>query len=474
MSSASSDQINTAIQRAHAAFKSGVWSRASAQHRSLVLARIASKLQDRVPEFAVMESLQTGRAIREMKTQLNRLPEWLTYFAAVLRTYQGFIPPTQGQVLSYVTREPLGVVAQITPFNHPLLIAVKKLAPALAAGNSVIVKPSELAPASVLAFAEIATEAGLPDDVLQVLPGEGRTVGLEIVQNPLIKKVDVTAGTSTGRALGAVVGANLSSLTAELGGKAPVLVFNDADIGSAINGVAFAAFVASGQTCVSGARIIVQEGIYDQFVSGLTEKTRSITRRMGNPLNPASSMGPVISKKSLQRIEAMLSRTNGTVVVGGSRMIGLSALDAHDLSKGWFFPPTIVELCDTNDELWDEEIFGPVVVVCRFKDEADGVALANQSKYGLGSSLWTSNLGVAHRVAAALEHGLVWVNTAHRNDPSSPWGGMKDSGVGRENGIEAFENYSQTKTVLINIATPQYMQENEDWFTEDTKAVRYG
>lgn len=474
VASATPEQVDDAIARAHAAFRSGVWARASPQHRSLVLARLAAKLQERVPHLATIESMQTGRAIREMKTQLGRLPEWLTYFAALLRTYQGFLPPTQGQVLSYVTREPLGVVAQITPFNHPLLIAIKKIAPALAAGNSVIVKPSELAPASVLEFAEMASEAGLPDDVLQVLPGDGRTVASEIVKNSLIKKVDVTAGTSTGRAIGALVGANLSSYTAELGGKAPVLVFEDADLPSAVNGVAFAAFVASGQTCVSGARIIVQESIYDQFLPALVAKVENITRRMGNPLNPVSTMGPVISERQLRRIEAMVSRTTGNIAIGGKRMTTASSLDGHDLSKGWFFPPTVITDVTTDDELWNEEIFGPVIVLHRFKDEADAVRLANASKYGLGSGIWTSQLGTAHRVAAQLEHGLVWVNTAHRNDPSSPWGGMKESGIGRENGIEGLESYSQSKTVLVNIATPEYMRENEDWFTDESKSVRYG
>ncbi|KZW04339.1 aldehyde dehydrogenase [Exidia glandulosa HHB12029] len=475
VSSATPEQVDDAISRSHAVFQSGVWSRASPQHRSLVLSRIAAKLDSKqLLYLAITESKQTGRAVREMKTQLARLPEWLTYYAALLRTYQGYVPPTQGQVLSYVTREPLGVVAQITPFNHPLLIAIKKLTPALAAGNSVIVKPSELAPASVLDFAELAKEAGLPDDVLQILPGDGRTVGTQIAQNPLVRKVDITAGTSTGRALGALVGGNLSAFTAELGGKAPAIVFNDADLTASVNGVAFAAFVASGQTCVSGARIIVQDGIYKAFVTSLLKKVESITRRIGHPLEDSSTMGPVISQKALSRIETMLSQTKGTVLAGGKRMTGPSPLDGCNLSAGYFFPPTIVKLSDTDDELWKEEIFGPVIVIRRFSEEAEGVQLANDSKYGLGSSIWTSDLGTAHRVARELEHGLVWVNTAHRNDPSSPWGGMKESGIGRENGVEAFESYTQSKTVLVNVATPEYMRENEDWFTEAPKAVRYG
>jgi len=214
--------------------------------------------------------------------QLGRLPDWLDYYAALLRTSQSFIAPTQGQLLNYITRVPLGVVAQITPFNHPLLIAIKKVAPALAAGNSVIVKPSELAPVSVLEFGVMAHEAGVPADVLSILPGTGQDVATAIVKNPLIKKVDLTAGTKTGRAIGSLVGANLASFTAELGGKAPILIFEDADLESAINGAAFGAFVASGQTCVSGSRLVIHDQIYDSFISGFLKKVQDITSRMGN------------------------------------------------------------------------------------------------------------------------------------------------------------------------------------------------
>ncbi|KAH8105036.1 aldehyde dehydrogenase [Phellopilus nigrolimitatus] len=431
-------------------------------------------LEARMPEFVRIESLQTGRAIREMSAQVGRLPEWLDYYAALLRTRADFVAPTQGKLLNYVTRVPLGVVAQITPFNHPLLIAVKKIAPALAAGNSVIVKPSELAPVSVLEFAEMASEVGLPDGVLTVLPGYGHTTGKDICANPLISKVDITAGTKTGRELGSIVSSNLAYYTAELGGKAPIVIFDDADLQSAVNGTAFASFVAAGQTCVSGARIIVQENIYEKFISAFLEKTKSITRRIGDPLNHLSSMGTVISMRHLQRITGMVERSSGSVILGGAALSGPSPLDNFDLSKGSFFAPTIVTDIDTQDELWQEEVFGPVVVVRKFSSEAEGIQLANDCKYGLGAGIWTTDLSRAHRVAEGIEAGLVWVNTHHRNDPSSPWGGMKQSGMGRENGIEAYESYSQSKSVIINIATTEESRASGDWFAEGESEKRYG
>ncbi|KAG8698465.1 hypothetical protein FRC08_005904 [Ceratobasidium sp. 394] len=235
VTSASRTDVDNAISAAQEAFKAGTWSRAPALHRASVLTKLARLLEARVPDFAQVESLQTGRTIREMKVQLARLPEWIDYFAALVRTQQGFVAPTHGPLLNYVTRVPLGVVAQITPFNHPLLIAIKKIAPALAAGNSVIVKPSELAPITVLEFAELAVEAGVPPSTLQILPG-GPETGQAIISNPLIRKVDVTAGTTAGRVIGATVGKNLASYTAELGGKAPIVVFGDTDLQAAING----------------------------------------------------------------------------------------------------------------------------------------------------------------------------------------------------------------------------------------------
>ncbi|KAG8218564.1 aldehyde dehydrogenase domain-containing protein [Butyriboletus roseoflavus] len=472
---ATAKDVDTYVAQAHAAYQSGVWSRAPLLTRSTVLSRLAELLEKHTPNIANIETLQTGRTIREMTSQIGRLPEWLSYYSALLRTHQGFVAPTQGKLLNFVHRVPLGVVAQITPFNHPLFIAVKKIAPALAAGNSVIVKPSELAPISLLEFSNLTKEAGVPDGVFTVLPGYGHTTGKQLASHPLVRKVDITAGTQTGRALGPVVGANLAAFTAELGGKAPIVVFDDADLVSAVNGVAFASFIASGQTCVSGTRIIIQEKIYKKFMQAFLDKVERIRERMGDPSNPQSSMGSVISGKHLERIEQMVrSRKSGEIVAGGERMTGKSALDGFDLSKGSFYPPTVITDVDTKDEIWQEEIFGPVVIVNKFREEEEGVALANTCKYGLGAGIWTSDLSRAHRAADAIEAGIVWVNTHHRNDPSSPWGGMKESGIGRENGLEAFEAYSQSKSVILNTATAEESRVTDDWFADSGDVKRYG
>jgi acyl-CoA reductase-like NAD-dependent aldehyde dehydrogenase len=332
--------------------------------------------------------------------------------------------------------------------------------------------PNQLTPISLLEFANLTQEAGLPDGVLTILPGYGHTTGKQLATHSLVRKVDITAGTQTGRALGAIVGSNLAAFTAELGGKAPILIFDDADIVSAVNGVAFAAFVASGQTCVSGTRIIIQENIYESFMTEFLKKVESITQGMGDPMNERCSMGSIISSHHLNRIDDMVARRqSGTILTGGKRMLGKSLLDHFDFSRGSFYPPTVISDVDVSHELWQEEIFGPVVVVKKFSTESEGIRLANASKYGLGAGVWTQDLSRAHRVGADIDTGLVWVNTHHRNDPSSPWGGMKESGIGRENGVEVLEAYSQSKSIIVNVASADESR-TDDWFSGEQK--RYG
>jgi len=294
------------------------------------------------------------------------------------------------------------------------------------------------------------------------------------VKNPLVSKVDITAGTKTGRAIGALVGSNLAHYTAELGGKAPILIFDDADLVSAVNGVAFACFIASGQTCVSGTRILIQEGIHDQFMDLFLSKVQSITRRIGDPMNTKTSMGCLICVSHRDRVHAIVSRSRATVLAGGHIMESPSPLDGFDLSQGSFYPPTVISGVDVKDELWTEEIFGPVVIAQKFRSDKVGIQLANDCKYGLGAAIWTSDISKAHSASAALESGIVWVNTHHRNDPSSPWGGLKESGIGRENGLEALEAYSQSKSTVINTASLE-ARRLDDWFSEGEETdTRYG
>ncbi|KAK3395457.1 aldehyde dehydrogenase domain-containing protein [Sordaria brevicollis] len=484
--SASQDDVVSAVELAHDTFKSGVWSRAPRYVRAEVLERAASLFETHIANLIEIEVEQTGRAIREMNAQVPSLVKWFRYYAALLRTEERSVLPTVGKLHNFLDRRPLGVVVQITPFNHPLLIAVKKLAPALAAGNSVLLKPSELTPITSLMLGKIMKEAGLPDGVLSVLPGYGAITGRALVEHPLVKKVDVTGGTAAGRAIGEIVGRNLAKYTAELGGKAPLVVFKDADVNAAVNGIAFGAFIASGQTCVAATRIIVHESVYGEVVERLMDRADSIQRRMGSPKNPECMMGPLISERQLKNVEALVNQAHSVLddtkvsIGGGYRQEGKSTLDDTDFSKGYYFPPTVIAGIEPTDRsilgtrIWREEAFGPVVVVIGFSTEEEAIELANDSEFGLGAAIWTRDLAQAFRVSEQIDAGIVWVNTHHRNDPSSPWGGAKSSsGVGSENGIDAYHAYTTTKSTIINYASAEEMAA-EDWFKEGAGNVRYG
>ncbi|KAM7194405.1 Aldehyde/histidinol dehydrogenase [Rhypophila sp. PSN 637] len=455
--SASEADVDAAVQHAHDTFQSGTWCKAPRHVRADLLDRAAALLAEELPYLIHMEVLQTGRAIREMQAQVPSLVKWLRYYAALLRTEERTVLPTMGKLHNFTDRRPLGVVVQITPFNHPLLIAVKKLAPALAAGNSVILKPSELTPITSLMLANVLQRAGLPDGAL--------------MGHRLVRKVDVTGGTAAGRSIGEIVGRNLGVYTAELGGKAPLIVFEQADIDAA--------------TCVAATRIIVHNSVLNQVCSHLSIKANSIRNRTGSPRNPESMMGPVISARQLENIEKLVDGVIKTgkveAVVSGSRMTGLSELDGVDFSKGYFYPPTILvshsqqhPRAITETEVWTREVFGPVIVVVGFDTEEEAIQLANDSEFGLGAAIWTRDLSQAFRVSEQIDAGIEWVNTHHRNDPSSPWGGAKKaSGVGSENGVDAYHAYTTTKSTIINYASVEEMAA-DDWFREEGGSVRYG
>ncbi|POR33375.1 NAD/NADP-dependent betaine aldehyde dehydrogenase [Tolypocladium paradoxum] len=481
--SASPSDVEAAVQLAHQTFKSGVWSRASRHFRADVLDTAAELFSRELPRLIELEVRQTGRAIREMKAQVPSLLRWFRYYASVLRTEERPVLPTVGKLHSWLERLPLGVVVQITPFNHPLLIAVKKLAPALAAGNSVVLKPSELTPITSLLLGPMFKTVGLPDGVLSVLPGLGSTTGKSLVGHRLVRKVDVTGGTAAGRAIGSIVGGNLARYTAELGGKAPLVVFDKANLEAAVNGIAFGSFIASGQTCVASTRIIAHQSLLPELEQMLAQKCESITRRMGSPSNTESSMGPLISSRQLQNVAALVDAAVATgaarLVYGGRRMTGLSTLDSTDLLKGYFYPPTVMASASrhsiTTTRLWHEEAFGPVIVLVGFDTEAAAIKLANDSEFGLGAGIWTQDLSQAFRVSEQIDSGIVWVNTHHRNDPSSPWGGATSaSGVGSENGLDAYHSYTTTKSVIINYAPTEESLAADDWFQEGAGDVLYG
>ena len=454
--SANEKITNAICNTANDTYLSGVWSKMDVRERAKIMNNIASLLRENIPRLAEMEVAQTGRAVREMKAQLARLPEWFEYFAALIRTHEGTVPPFLGNYINYVQRVPLGVVGQITPWNHPMLIAIKKIAPAIATGNSIVLKPSELAPVSVLELAALCTEAGLPDGVLNIIPGLGPAAGQALCNNEFVRKIDLTGGTETGRAVGAAAGRNLSGLVSELGGKAPMVIFEDADIDQAVNGAAFATYVASGQTCIMGARVLVHSSKFEEFTIKLAEKAAKI--RMGDPFDVGTQMGPVISCASRTRIKGMV---DAAIDAGAKVLTGACIPDmAAPFDKGYYYAPTLLQVTPEMD-IWREEVFGPVLVAVPFDTEEEAITLANDSPFGLAAAIWTKDVMRAHRVAEDLDVGIIWINDHHRNDPSSPWGGMKWSGIGRENGTEALHEYTQSKSVVV-----RYEDAPFDWFEQ--------
>lgn len=454
--------VERAVAAASHAFQHADWAH-NKQKRYEVLLRLASSLREALPELTELESMMTGRPIREMRAQLARLPEWYEYFASVLKSLEDTVPPFSGQYVNYAKRIPLGVVGLVTPWNHPLLILTKKLAPALAAGNAVVVKPSENTPVTTFFLAEIAKEAGVPDGILNVVQGYGSVVGKALCAHPSLEKIDLTGGTETGRHVAAAAGYNLAKVSAELGGKASVLVLPDADLDEAVNGATFAAFIAAGQTCVQGARILVHESKYDLFVEKFIKKTRSLV--LGNPKKQETDIGPVISEKQFKRI---LDYIQIGIAEGATLAYGGTVPDESDLASGYYIQPAIFTGVDHSMRIAQEEIFGPVTCIMRYSDTEQLIALANGTDMGLAMSIWSNDIRKAHWLAERLEAGIVWINDHHRIDPSSPWGGFKSSGIGLENSIQCYKDYTKIRNVIVNINPEPF-----DWFDGSAQDKRY-
>lgn len=440
------DDVFRAVAAARAAFETGPWSRMSGGERGKILMRIADLLEREAEAIARLESQDNGRPIRETSAQAGIVPRWYRYFAGWADKIEGETIPVEGPYLNYTVRVPVGVIGQITPWNHPLLIATKKVAPALAAGNTIVLKPSELAPLSVLEFGRICQEAGLPDGVLNIVPGFGPTAGQAICEHPGVEKIDFTGSTATGQAISRLAAQTLKRVSCELGGKAPNIVLADADLEAAVNGALFAGFIAQGQTCVQGGRLFLHRAIHDAFLESLLEKARRI--RVGDPLKPDTQMGPQISRPQVEKIHGYVEigqAAGATLVLGGRHP------DDPALGRGFYYTPTVLAGVRNTMRIAQEEIFGPVVVVLRFGDEAEAIREANAVPFGLGAAVWTRDVSRAHRVAQAVRAGVVWINDYHRIDPASPWGGFKLSGVGRENGLEAIRQYTEVKSVWVSL-----------------------
>lgn len=446
--------MDHAVRVAHDAFRSGVWSQLPVHDRARLLNRFADGIEARMADLYTLETMNNGRPITETKAQITRLPEWYRYNAALLLADRDAVVPMRGDYHSYTSRFPLGVVGILASFNHPMMIASKSLAPALATGNTVVLKPSEQTPLTALLLGDIAAEAGIPPGVLNVVTGLGPTAGAALTEHPLVKKVVFTGGTAPGRAISLAVSKRFAKATLELGGKSPVLVFADTPVHVAARGAAFAGFIGAGQTCIAGSRLLVQREIYPEFVTALAEVAQAI--RVGDPSRPETQLGPVISERARGRILAHIR----TAIEEGARLVtGGSAVDVPGQENGFFVAPTVLADVRNDMRIAQEEIFGPVIVVIPFGDEDEAVALANDSPFALGSAIWTRDVARAHRVANRLEMGMVWVNDHHRLDPSSPWGGLKDSGIGRESGWESFHDFTHVRSITVRTSP-----DDVDWY----------
>ena len=444
----SAKDIDKAVAAAKAAFKHGSWRSFTASARGHLLRRLGDLIAENVDELARIESQDNGKLLAETSMQLNYIPEWFYYYAGMADKVQGEVLPSDKlDIFNYTQYEPLGVIACIIPWNSPLLVTSWKIAPALAAGNTVVIKPSEFSSVSALKFAELVNQAGFPPGVFNVITGLGAEIGDHLVTHPDVAKVTFTGGVATGQHIYANCAAQLIPICLELGGKSPNVVFEDANINNAINGAIAGIFAASGQTCIAGSRLLLQDTIYDEFVSELVNKTRQV--KMGDPIDKDTQIGPICTEAQYEKILNYIQIAKDD---GAHCALGGCAAARPECGDGWFIEPTIFTEVDNDMRIAQEEVFGPILSVIRFNDEDEALAIANDSPFGLAAGVWTQNIARAHRMIKHLQAGTVWVNTYRMFSYLSPFGGYKHSGLGREGGQMGIYEFLQLKSAWINVA----------------------
>ncbi|EKD60042.1 MAG: hypothetical protein ACD_54C00971G0001 [uncultured bacterium] len=439
------DEVNAAVGAARAAFKSKAWAGLTATARGKLLLRLADLIAENAERLAVIETRDNGKLLSEMTTQCRYLPEWYRYFGGLADKIEGAVLPIdKANMFAFTRAEPLGVIAAIVPWNSPLLLLTWKLAPLLAAGNTVVIKPSEHAAASTLEFVKLFEAAGFPAGVVNTVTGMPLEVGVPLVSHPDVAKIAFTGGEPGGIAVYKAAAENLKTVTLELGGKSANIIFDDADVENAVKGAISGIFAASGQTCIAGSRLLVHRSVHDRVVDGLVALAK--TARIGDPSDMATQVGPITTQGQREKVLSYLGVARGEgaeAVLGGGIPTGLG--------DGWFVEPTIFTGVNNQMRIAREEVFGPVLSVIPFDDEEQAFAIANDSPYGLAAGIWTQNIGRALRGAAAMEAGTVWVNTYRAVSFMAPFGGYKRSGIGRESGQVAIQEYLQTKTVWIDM-----------------------
>jgi betaine-aldehyde dehydrogenase len=445
---ASVADVRAAVGAAREAFGSGPWRRATVAERTALLSVIADLLQRDREELARIESLDTGKTLNEARYDVDDSTSVFRYYAATAGSHAGrVVDPGRPHVVSRIVHEPVGVCALIAPWNYPLLQISWKLAPALAAGNTVVCKPSELTPLSTVALVALCEEAGVPEGVVNLLLGAGLNAGQSLVADPRVDLISFTGGLATGERIMAAAARGVRRVALELGGKNPNIVFADTDFETVVDNALTAAFLHSGQVCSAGARLIVHSSLYERFVTELARRAELI--RLGSGLDPQTECGPLVSAAHRDKVERYiaLSVSEGARLLAGGRRP-----DTEELAAGFFLRPTVFGDCTREMTAVREEVFGPVVTVERFDTEEQAVALGNDTAYGLAGAVWTDDAGKAERVAGALRHGTVWINDYHPYLPQAEWGGFGKSGIGRELGPSGLEEYTERKHIYHNIA----------------------